>query len=67
MCRSYTKTPLCKKELAIGCNENQLKTCKALLRHSTPKVKAHTRDLFKKKRAAASHVEVIMISDDMIS
>ena len=54
----------CKKELAIGCSEHQLKTCKALLRDSTPKVKAYTRDLFKKKRAAAGHVEVIMISNE---
>ena len=52
------------KELAIGCSEHLLKTCKAMLKDSTPKIKAYTRDLFKKKRAAASHVEVIMISDE---
>lgn len=53
-----------KKELVLGCNEHQLKTCKALLKDATPKIKAYTRDLFKKKRTAASHVEVIMISDE---
>ena len=30
-----------------------------MLKDSTSKIKAYTRDLFKKKRAAASHVEVI--------
>ena len=50
--------------LATCCDESKLKSCKARMKDNSPNVKTYTRNLFKKKRAAASHVEVIMISDE---
>lgn len=51
-------------ELAPCCDERKFKSCKAMLKDNASKIKIYTRNLFKKKRAAASHVEVIMISDE---
>ena len=51
-------------ELAVCCDERKFKSCKAMLKDHASNIKAYTRNLFKKKRAAASHVEVIMISDE---
>ena len=39
-------------------------SCGNLIENTTVKVKAYLRNLFKKKRVAASHVEVIMVSDE---
>lgn len=51
-------------ELAPCCDERKFESCKAILKDNASKIKAYTRNLFKKKRLAASHVEVIMISDE---
>lgn len=49
---------------ADKCSENQFNSCRTVVKDSTLTYKAYLRNLFKKKRVAASHVEVIMVSDE---
>ncbi len=49
---------------AHTCRKNQSNSCMTVLKDSAVKVKAYLRNLLKKKRVAASHVEVIMVSDE---
>ena len=44
--------------------QRQMLTCKTLLKDNSSKVFGYLRNLYKKKRTAASHVEVIMVSDE---
>ena len=46
------------------CTDHQFKSCQALLKDSSDRDRTYLRNLYKKKRIAASHIEVIMISDE---
>ena len=44
-------------ELAVCCDERKFKSCKAMLKDNASNIKAYTRNLFKKKWAAATQVD----------
>ena len=46
------------------CTDHQFKSCQALLKDNSSRDKTYLRNLYKKKRRAADHIEVIMISDE---